>query len=619
MVVVLGFAILLFAFFAFVARRRATASGQPSSSKEPDEAFWATRSDFDKTNPSLLAESLNSLDPNSLNVADFRATTFRRISGQNPDNVGGSLIYSSASNSAAEDSVQANSEAASIKSDASSIKSDASSIKSDASSFKSDASSIKSDASSFNEPLLSQYQDSFESKAATVGKKASYSIRLFPSGTEHSDKQVRLHKECIGVGSFGRVFHADYDGELVAVKMLNTFFNGEIRREPQGGLAHEAMMVGELRHSNIISLLGCIRIDGLYVGLIMELMEGGTLDALVAAHNHAFRSPGGCLSAADDSPDSECFMTASDQDRYPFSLLRAPSPTPSSSSSGGSSTTMGSNDAASDNIDSELYEAVQRWEKVQVKAHASAPVKAQARQQVLCTLLDLGVQMCRGLGFLHSQNVIHRDLKPSNCLLTADWRVVKVADFGLSTKSVGSKPQSKCGNMVYVAPEVLRHQKKGNYSMDVWSLATILWELCSGSSLFRTKEERYQHNMDVWKLALPFPPSFPPSLCRLLTKCWSLDCDERPKCAEIEKQLQMIRRELIQYSDTTATIDLNTTGSFNHGSGRGEEIWARERERIWKVYMQPSSSSRPSQNPTTLNLMTSKVNVEDRRSTNTCE
>jgi serine/threonine protein kinase len=169
--------------------------------------------------------------------------------------------------------------------------------------------------------------------------------------------------------------------------------------------------------------------------------------------------------------------------------------------------------------------------------------------------------------------VIHRDLKPSNCLLTADWKAVKVADFGLSTKSVGSKMhnQSKWGNMVYVAPEVLLHHK-GNSSMDVWSLAIILWELFSGASLFSTKDRRYQHVLRsaTQGLALPFPPSFPPALKQLLTDCWSTKWDERPKCAEIEERLQRIHREVCIYADMSAAEDRDN-GAVIEGVIEGDD------------------------------------------------
>ena len=40
-------------------------------------------------------------------------------------------------------------------------------------------------------------------------------------------------------------------------------------------------------------------------------------------------------------------------------------------------------------------------------------------------------QICRGLKYIHSANVLHRDLKPGNLLVNADCEL-KICDFGLA-------------------------------------------------------------------------------------------------------------------------------------------------------------------------------------------
>ncbi|MFQ5542726.1 MAG: serine/threonine-protein kinase [Nitrospiria bacterium] len=46
--------------------------------------------------------------------------------------------------------------------------------------------------------------------------------------------------------------------------------------------------------------------------------------------------------------------------------------------------------------------------------------------------LEIGAQVCRGLGFAHSKGVIHRDIKPGNILLSKDLKTLKITDFGIA-------------------------------------------------------------------------------------------------------------------------------------------------------------------------------------------
>lgn len=62
-------------------------------------------------------------------------------------------------------------------------------------------------------------------------------------------------------------------------------------------------------------------------------------------------------------------------------------------------------------------------------------------------------QVCAGLAHAHSRGVIHRDVKPQNLLLTADRRVVKIADFGVAKIEPTEGGMTRVGTEVYAAPE----------------------------------------------------------------------------------------------------------------------------------------------------------------------
>eukprot|EP00935_MAST-01C_sp_MAST-1C-sp1_P000265 g265.t1 len=60
--------------------------------------------------------------------------------------------------------------------------------------------------------------------------------------------------------------------------------------------------------------------------------------------------------------------------------------------------------------------------------------EGRSKDRVLCELLHICSQLGEALSYLCSKGVIHRDIKPNNCLLSQDWRCVKLSDFGLSKK-----------------------------------------------------------------------------------------------------------------------------------------------------------------------------------------
>jgi serine/threonine protein kinase len=62
-------------------------------------------------------------------------------------------------------------------------------------------------------------------------------------------------------------------------------------------------------------------------------------------------------------------------------------------------------------------------------------------------------QVCAGLAHAHDCGVIHRDIKPQNLLLTADQKIVKIADFGVAKIEASEGAITRVGTNVYAAPE----------------------------------------------------------------------------------------------------------------------------------------------------------------------
>lgn len=84
-------------------------------------------------------------------------------------------------------------------------------------------------------------------------------------------------------------------------------------------------------------------------------------------------------------------------------------------------------------------------------------------------------QIGQALKYLKSQGVVHRDLKPPNILFKGD--VVKLADFGLATKSIGYGEKG-IGTPLYMAPEALKGS--ASFASDVFSFGVVLYFMSCG-------------------------------------------------------------------------------------------------------------------------------------------
>ncbi len=104
--------------------------------------------------------------------------------------------------------------------------------------------------------------------------------------------------------------------------------------------------------------------------------------------------------------------------------------------------------------------------------------------------LDYLEQICAGLSYAHTQDIIHRDMKPQNLLLTGDRKTVKICDFGVARLSATDDPITRVGTNVYAPPEhspmladsQVFVSRQLTPSADIYSLAKSAYVMITGES-----------------------------------------------------------------------------------------------------------------------------------------
>ena len=110
------------------------------------------------------------------------------------------------------------------------------------------------------------------------------------------------------------------------------------------------------------------------------------------------------------------------------------------------------------------------------------------RQLPLEVALRVTTESARALQYAHDHGVIHRDIKPENLLLTSDGTAL-VADFGIAraVREAGARLTEtgmSIGTPAYMSPEQAAGERGVDARTDIYSLATVLYEMLAGEPPF---------------------------------------------------------------------------------------------------------------------------------------
>ncbi|KAM7351866.1 tyrosine-protein kinase Btk29A isoform 2-T3 [Cochliomyia hominivorax] len=161
-------------------------------------------------------------------------------------------------------------------------------------------------------------------------------------------------------------------------------------------------------------------------------------------------------------------------------------------------------------------------------------------------LLDMCIQVSKGMAYLERHNYIHRDLAARNCLVGSE-NVVKVADFGLARYVLDDQYTSSGGTkfpIKWAPPEVLNYTRFSSKS-DVWAYGVLMWEVftCGKMPYGRLKNtevvERVQRGIILEK-----PKSCAKEIYDVMKKCWSHSPEDRPSFRVLKEQLALVAQTL---------------------------------------------------------------------------
>ncbi|XP_026326375.1 tyrosine-protein kinase Btk29A isoform X3 [Hyposmocoma kahamanoa] len=162
-------------------------------------------------------------------------------------------------------------------------------------------------------------------------------------------------------------------------------------------------------------------------------------------------------------------------------------------------------------------------------------------------LLDMCIQVCRGMAYLERHNYIHRDLAARNCLV-GDENVVKVADFGLARYVLDDQYTSSGGTkfpIKWAPPEVLNYTRFSSKS-DVWAFGVLMWEVftCGKVPYGRMKNSEVVDMVQRGQV-LEKPKGCLPEIYNVMRECWRHAPEDRPSFRMLKEELAGVAQSVL--------------------------------------------------------------------------
>lgn len=177
-------------------------------------------------------------------------------------------------------------------------------------------------------------------------------------------------------------------------------------------------------------------------------------------------------------------------------------------------------------------------------------------------ILDIYIQICKGMMEAHSKGVIHRDIKVSNIMIDKNG-VVKILDFGLAKFKDKSFVEKEgmvdsdltergivIGTVSFMSPEQARGRELDQRT-DIFSFGIVMYELIEGKNPFIDKGQ-IETLYNVLNKEVEFSIDIPEELKEILLKCLEKDKKNRySNFSEIKKDIEEFESEYKKRKELT--------------------------------------------------------------------
>ncbi|PKA62038.1 Serine/threonine-protein kinase HT1 [Apostasia shenzhenica] len=168
-------------------------------------------------------------------------------------------------------------------------------------------------------------------------------------------------------------------------------------------------------------------------------------------------------------------------------------------------------------------------------------IKNHRRKLAFKIVVQLALDLARGLSYLHSKKIVHRDVKTENMLLDRS-RTLKIADFGVARVEAQNPNDmtGETGTLGYMAPEVLNGNPY-NRKCDVYSFGICLWEIyCCDMPYPDLTFSEITSAVVRQNLRPEIPRCCPSPLANVMRRCWDACPDKRPEMKEVAAMLEVV-------------------------------------------------------------------------------